>query len=64
MNIMQDNTQYDQNRSTQEQKNNPEKLAVNDEAQRKDSGERPKETPVGNERDTPETSGTQAGMGE
>lgn len=58
---------FDQNRSTHEQKNNPEKLAVNDEAQRttvKESGERPKNTPTGNERDEPNTAGSQAGMGE
>ena len=62
-----DNSQSDQKRSTPEQINNPEKLAATDEAQRaitKDSRERPTETPVGNERDDPKTSGTQAGMGE
>ena len=67
MNQTMDNSQNDQKRSTDEQKTNPEKLAVTDEAQRtttKDSGERSTKTPVGNERDDPKTSGTQAGMGE
>ena len=60
-------TMDNQKRSTDEQKTNPEKLAVTDEAQRtttKDSGERSTETPVGNERNDPKTSGTEAGMGE
>lgn len=59
--------QYDQNRSTHEQKNNPEKLGVNDEAQRtaNQSGQRPKETPIGNEpNQRNETDGAEAGMGE
>ena len=58
--------QYDKNRPSYEQKDNPEKLAATDEGQReaKNSGEKPKETPTGNEQKTPNTEGTQAGMGE
>lgn len=63
-----DNRQSNQGQQKTEQPANPEKLAVSDEAQRtstKESGERPKKTPTGNERDNqPDTDGTQAGMGE
>ena len=52
----------------QEQKNNPQNLAVSDEAQRQQQGqksERTQQAPVGNEREGPkETEGSQAGMGE
>ncbi|HYF32609.1 MAG TPA: hypothetical protein VD993_15900 [Chitinophagaceae bacterium] len=60
-------SQQDQ-RDPRESTNNPEKLAVSDEAQRttaKESGERPKATPTGSEReDQTNTEGAQAGMGE
>ena len=59
--------QLSESEKVQRQDLNPGSLAVSDEQQRKQNrepGQQHQQAPVGNEKNTEDTQGTQAGMGE
>jgi hypothetical protein len=61
------NQQQSESQQAQQQNVNPDRLAVSDEEQRttgRESEDEPQQLPVGNEQNSQETEGTQAGMGE